>query len=580
MRARPEIVRRPPVPGVDELPPELPSVLRNIYRARDVHSPLDLDHSLGRLLAPDTLLGIDAATRLLQEALDSGQRILVVADYDADGATSCALAVRALRLLGAGEVRYIVPDRFRFGYGLTPEIVALAAEENPDVIITVDNGISSIDGVRAAHEQGWRVVVTDHHLAGRELPEADAIVNPNQPGDAFASKSLAGVGVIFYVMLALRARLREAGWFEERAMQEPNLASLLDLVALGTVADLVPLDRNNRILVAQGLARINGGGACPGIDALIRVSGAPTGRLAASDLAFRLAPRLNAAGRLEDMALGIECLLSNSPTAALEMAGDLDRLNRERRDIQETMQEQAREAVASLHLERDVLPRGLCLYDERWHQGVVGLVASRIKEQFHRPVIALAPGENGELKGSARSVPGLHIRDTLDAIATRHPALLRRFGGHAMAAGLTLDTMDLDAFRSAFEEELKRQLGDEELQPRILSDGELQANEFRLDLAEQLRNAGPWGQTFPEPMFDGIFDVVDQRVVGERHLKMRLRQADGPVVDAIAFNLLEEPVAPGWQRVQAAYRLDVNEFQGTRRLQLLLEHVRAIGEAE
>jgi single-stranded-DNA-specific exonuclease len=580
MRASPEIVRRPPVPGVDELPPELPSVLRNIYRARDVHSSVELDHSLGRLLAPDTLLGIDAAARLLHEALDSGDRILVVADYDADGATSCALAVRALRLLGAADVRYIVPDRFRFGYGLTPEIVALAAEQNPDVLITVDNGISSIDGVRAAHEKGWRVVVTDHHLAGRDLPEADAIVNPNQPGDAFASKSLAGVGVIFYVMLALRARLREARWFEQRAIDEPNLASLLDLVALGTVADLVPLDRNNRILVAQGLARINGGGACPGIDALIRVSGAPAGRLAASDLAFRLGPRLNAAGRLQDMAMGIECLLNDSPSAALEMAGELDRLNRERRDIQETMQEQAREAVASLHLERAVLPQGLCLYDERWHQGVIGLVASRIKEQFHRPVIALAPGENGELKGSARSVPGLHIRDTLDAIATRHPALLRRFGGHAMAAGLTLDSTDLDAFRSAFEEELKRQLGDEELQPRILSDGELQANEFRLDLAEQLRNAGPWGQTFPEPMFDGTFDVVDQRVVGERHLKMRLRQADGPVVDAIAFNLLEEPVAPGWQRVQAAYRLDVNEYQGTRRLQLLLEHVREIGEAE
>jgi single-stranded-DNA-specific exonuclease len=578
MNPQPKIIRRPPTTGADELPSGLPSVLRDIYRARDVRSSRDLDHSLACLLPPDTLSGMDGATKLLHEALASGQRMLVVADYDADGATSCAVAVRALKLLGAADVRYIVPDRFRFGYGLTPEIVDLASEQKPDVLITVDNGISSIDGVRAARQKGWRVVVTDHHLPGEDLPEADAIVNPNQPGDPFASKALAGVGVIFYVMLALRTRLREAGWFAERGIPEPNLASLLDLVALGTVADLVPLDRNNRILVAQGLARINGGSACAGIDALIRVSGAPAGRLAASDLAFRIAPRLNAAGRLEDMSMGIECLLSDSPSTAMDLAIQLDRLNRERREIQQAMQEQAQQAVASLHLDQEVLPVGLCLYDERWHQGVVGLVASRIKEQFHRPVIAFAPGENSELKGSARSVPGLHIRDALDAIAARHPDLLRRFGGHAMAAGLTLDMGRLEDFRHAFEQELQRQLGEEDLQPRILSDGELQASEFRLDLAEELRNAGPWGQAFPEPMFDGIFEVVDQRVVGERHLKMRLRQAEGPVVDAIAFNLVQDSVTPNWRQVRAAYRLDVNEYRGTRRLQLLLEYVHAAGD--
>ena len=570
------IVRRSPAQEGDELPGDWPPLLRRIYRARSVSSAAEVDHSLERLLPPQELGGMEQATALLHGALDAGRRILIVADFDADGATSCALAVRALRLFGAPDVRYVVPDRFRFGYGLTPEIVEVAAEQNPELLITVDNGISSIDGVQAARERGWQVLITDHHLPGAELPAADAIVNPNQPGDAFPSKALAGVGVIFYVMLALRARLRAAGWFNDRGIAEPNLGSLLDLVALGTVADVVPLDHNNRILVARGLARINGGGACAGIDALARVSGAPVGRLAASDLAFRLAPRLNAAGRLEDMSLGIECLLTDSPQRAMELATELDRLNRERREIQTNMQEQALQLLDELHLGQESLPKGLCLFDERWHQGVVGLVASKLKEALHRPVIALAPGEEGEIKGSARSIPGLHIRDTLDAVAARHPELLRRFGGHAMAAGLTLHEDDLPAFRAAFEEELGRRLSDEDLQARILTDGELRPGEFRLDLAEQLRQAGPWGQGFPEPLFDGEFDVVTRRVVGERHLKMQLRTPDGTAIDAIAFNLVGDGKAPDWQRIHAAYRLDVNEYLGTRRLQLLLEHVRPL----
>ncbi len=574
------IVRRVPAAGEDELPADWPAVLRRVYLARDVRSATQVDHSLDGLLSPDTLSGMDEATHLLQRALESRQRLLVVADFDADGATSCALVVRALRLLGAEDVRYVVPDRFRFGYGLTPEIVEVAAQHEPDVLITVDNGISSIEGVRAARDRGWRILITDHHLPGAELPAADAIVNPNQAGDSFASKSLAGVGVIFYVMLALRARLRDAGWFDARGTAEPNLGSLLDLVALGTVADVVPLDRNNRILVARGLARVNGGGACPGIDALVRVSGAPAGRLAASDLAFRLAPRLNAAGRLEDMSLGIECLLTDSEEKALELATELDRLNRERRDIQATMQEQALELVEDLHLENDSLPKALCLFDERWHQGVVGLVASRLKEALHRPVIALARADEGEIKGSARSVPGLHIRDTLDAVAARHPQLLRRFGGHAMAAGLTLHEADLEAFRTAFEDEVGRRLSDEDLEARIVTDGELQADEFRLDLAEQLRQAGPWGQGFPEPLFDGLFEVLEQRIVGERHLRMRLRPPQGSPVDAIAFHRVADGEVPPWKHVRAVYRLDVNEYQGVRRLQLLLEHVQAAAEGD
>ncbi len=547
-------------------------VLARVYRARHVTSAVELDRSLERLLAPRSLKGMDAAVALLEEALREQRRILIVADYDADGATSCAVVLRALRQMGAGDVRYLVPDRFTYGYGLTPEIVELAARQRPDLLITVDNGISSLDGVRAARAAGMAVLITDHHLPAAELPPANAIVNPNQPGDEFSSKTLAGVGVAFYVMLALRARLRETGWFRTRWPAEPRLADLLDLVALGTVADLVPLDHNNRILVAQGLARINAGVSCAGVQALLAVAGRKAGRVSATDLGFAVAPRLNAAGRLTDMAHGVECLLADDPARAADLAARLDGLNRERRALEAEMQSQALRAVESLSLDATGLPKGLCLFDESWHQGVIGLVASRVKERVHRPVIAFAPAGGTELKGSARSIPGLHIRDTLDAIAARHPGLLAKFGGHAMAAGLSLARERFNAFRDAFDEEVARQVCDADLQGRVWSDGEISAAELTLELAEQLRAAGPWGQGFPEPVFDGEFEIVSQRIVGNRHIKMALRR-DGRLFDAIAFNGAPQGQPLRAARVHAAYRLDVNEYQGARCLQLVLEHV-------
>lgn len=565
-------------PGVGQLPPELHPVLARLYAARHVCHGQELDQSLERLLPPDSLKGIDRAAALLVEALRDRRRLLIIADFDADGATSCALAMRALRAMGAHEVHYVVPNRFEYGYGLTPEIVAVAAQWRPDLLITVDNGISSVEGVRAAQRTGMKVLITDHHLPGPELPPADAIVNPNQPGDTFASKMLAGVGVIFYVMLALRAQLRAHGWFEQQGIAEPNLARLLDLVALGTVADVVPLDRNNRILVAQGLKRINQGQSSAGIRALLNVAGRRPGRLGAADLGFAVAPRLNAAGRLTDMSLGIECLLTDDEDRADEIARQLDSLNRERRDIETGMQAQALEVIDRLHLD-GVLPHGLCLFDESWHQGVIGILAARIRERVHRPVIAFAPASDAELKGSARSVPGLHIRDALDAIAARHPGLVTKFGGHAMAAGLTLPRAHLDDFRAAFAAEAAQHLSDDDLAGRVITDGELAADELTLELAQLLRDAGPWGQGFPEPLFDGVFEVAEQRVVGERHLKLRLN-AGGRAVDAIAFGQVPAGNLPAWTRVRAAYRLDVNEFQGRRGLQLVIEYLEGIGDGQ
>jgi single-stranded-DNA-specific exonuclease len=561
------IVRRTLDAVAHDLPPDLHPVLQRLYLTRRLTSAAELARGLDRLEPPQGLLGIDAAVTLLEDALRYVRRILIVADFDADGATSCALAVRALRTLGAARVDYVVPNRFEYGYGLTPEIVAVAAEHRPELLITVDNGISSLDGVAAARARGMRVLITDHHLPGAVLPAADAIVNPNQPGDRFASKHLAGVGVIFYVMLALRARLRERGWFDERNVAEPNLAQWLDLVALGTVADVVPLDRNNRILVAQGLARINRGQACAGIRALLAVAGRAPGHLSATDLGFVLGPRLNAAGRLTDMSLGIACLLSDDPAAAQEMAGRLDRLNRERRAIEAGMQAQALGLLDALHLDGE-LPRGLCLYDPAWHQGVIGILAARIKERVHRPVIAFAPAGDGSLKGSARSVPGVHVRDVLDAVAARHPALLQKFGGHAMAAGLSLDADKLPAFSAAFADEVGRHLGAEALHGQLTSDGELAAGDLDLGLAELLRTAGPWGQGFPEPLFDGEFEVLAARVVGDKHLKLQLRHPEGRTLDAIAFNQATGRELCG-RRVRVAYRLDVNEYQGARAVQLV-----------
>ena len=567
------ISRRPPGES-GNLPADLHPVLRRIYQARHVTSARELEQSLDRLIPPAQLKGIDQATALLADALQRQRRILIVADFDADGATSCALAQRALNNLGARDVRYLVPNRFEYGYGLTPEIVALASQQSPELIITVDNGISSLEGVAEARRHGIDVLVTDHHLPGAALPMATVIVNPNQPDDNFPSKNLAGIGVIFYVMLALRAHLRESGWFAQQNIPEPNLARLLDLVALGTIADVVPLDYNNRILVAQGLKRINLGNPCAGIAALLRVAGRSPQRVTAMDLGYVVGPRLNAAGRLTDMSLGIECLLTDDPASAQAMAGKLDALNRERRTIEATMQKQALAAIASLHLDMATLPRGLCLFDESWHQGVIGLVASRIKEHTHRPVIAFAPVSDSEIKGSARSVPGLHIRDALDAVAARHPHLLSRFGGHAMAAGLTLLRAHLEAFREAFDEEVSRHLSDSDLQGKIISDGELTGEELSLPVAELLRAAGPWGQGFPEPVFDGCFDVVSQRVVGEKHLKLTLRAPHhAKALEAIAFNSVREGQAVTYSRIRTAYKLDVNEYQGYRSLQLIIEHL-------
>ncbi|PTU75837.1 single-stranded-DNA-specific exonuclease RecJ [Pseudomonas mangrovi] len=549
----------------------LPPLLTRLYAARGVRSAEELDKGLARLIPYQQLKGIEAAVELLVEALERRSRILIVGDFDADGATASAVGVLGLRMLGAAQVDYLVPNRFEFGYGLTPEIVAVACERRPDLLITVDNGISSVEGVAAARAAGMQVLVTDHHLPGPQLPAADAIVNPNQPGCEFPSKALAGVGVIFYVLLALRARLRELGWFAARA--EPNLAELLDLVALGSVADVVPLDANNRILVSQGLARIRKGFARPGLKAVLEVAGKQAARISSSDLGFILGPRLNAAGRLDDMSLGIECLLCEDEALAHDMAAQLDQLNQDRKAIEQGMQ---REALAQLKdLPLDDLPFGLCLFEADWHQGVIGILASRLKERYHRPTIAFADAGEGVLKGSARSIPGLHIRDALDAVAARHPGLISKFGGHAMAAGLSLPQAHFGAFAAAFDAEVRRQLCAEDLTGRLLSDGQLGAEEFHLELARALRHAGPWGQHFPEPLFHGVFQLVQQRLVGERHLKMTLKSECGSVqLDAIAFNVDRELWPnPQVRWAELAYRLDLNEFRGQESVQLLVTHL-------
>jgi single-stranded-DNA-specific exonuclease len=554
-------------------------VLRRVLAARSIAGAQDLDTGLSGLLRPSSLLGMDAAVDLLVQALEQQQRILVVGDFDADGATSSALMVLALRAMGADRVEYLVPNRFEFGYGLTPEIVAVAATRSPGLIITVDNGISSISGVEAARRLGVPVLVTDHHLPGASLPAADAIVNPNQPGDNFPSKALAGVGVAFYVVMALRQRLESLGWFERGGIPRPNLAEYLDLVALGTVADLVPLDRNNRILVQQGLLRIRSGQCRAGIRALIEVAGRNIRRLVTADFGFAVGPRLNAAGRLDDMSQGIECLLSDTREEASALAQRLDALNRERREIESDMKQQAMQVVQRLHIDSDALPLGLCLYDAEWHQGVIGILASRIKERFHRPVIAFARSGENALKGSARSIPGLHIRDALDAIAAHNPQLLQKFGGHAMAAGLSLAESDLPAFQSAFEAELGRRLAPDALEGVLESDGQLGPDDFDLELSELLRDAAPWGQGFPEPLFDGEFTVISQRVLGGAHLKMAVRP-DGSTrtLDAVAFNQASRQPETG-ERVRLVYRLDSNEYRGALGLQLIVTYMETPGRA-
>lgn len=568
-------MRIAPRPLPETLPDlgDLPPLLTRVYAARGVRASSELDKGLARLIPYDQLKGIDRAVELLVQALETRQRILLVGDFDADGATASTVGVLGLRQLGAEHVDYLVPNRFTFGYGLTPEIVAVACERRPDLLITVDNGISSVDGVRAAKEAGLTVLVTDHHLPGPQLPPADAIVNPNQPECAFPSKCIAGVGVIFYVLLALRARLRAQGWFARRGIAEPNLGDLLDLVALGSVADVVPLDANNRILVHQGLARIRAGRARPGLKAILEVAGRDPARITATDLGFILGPRLNAAGRLDDMSLGIECLLCEDEASARDMAVQLDQLNQDRKAIEQSMQ---REALAQLkELAVDDLPFGLCLFDPEWHQGVIGILASRLKERYHRPTIAFADAGDGLLKGSARSIPGFHIRDAIDAVAARHPGLISKFGGHAMAAGLSLEQKNLGAFAAAFDAEARRQLGEGDLSGQLLTDGQLGPEEFHLELARTLRQAGPWGQQFPEPLFHGAFQLVQQRLVGERHLKLTVKTECGTLtLDGIAFNIDRDAWPnPNVRWVELAYKLDVNEYRGRESVQLLVSHL-------
>ncbi|WP_425916199.1 single-stranded-DNA-specific exonuclease RecJ [Pseudomonas sp. GWSMS-1] len=561
-----------PLPAVLPDLGALPPLLTRLYAARGVQSAAELDKGLARLIPYQQLKGMDAAVDLLVQGLQQGQRMLIVGDFDADGATASTVGVLGLRMLGAAHVDYLVPNRFEYGYGLTPEIVAVALERQPQLLITVDNGISSVEGVAAAKAAGLTVLVTDHHLPGAELPAADAIVNPNQPGCEFPSKALAGVGVMFYVLLALRARLREMGWFTVQR-PEPNLGELLDLVSLGSVADVVPLDANNRILVHQGLARIRAGRARPGLRAILEVAGRDHRRITSTDLGFILGPRLNAAGRLDDMALGIECLLCEDEALARDMAVQLDQLNQDRKAIEQGMQREALAQLKDLPLED--MPFGLCLFEADWHQGVIGILASRMKERYHRPTIAFADAGDGVLKGSARSVPGFHIRDALDAVAAKHPQLISKFGGHAMAAGLSLPEANFAAFAAAFDAEVRRQLCEDDLTGRLLSDGALSIEEFHLPLAKELRNAGPWGQHFPEPLFHGVFQLVQQRVVGERHLKVVLKSECGSVqLDGIAFGVDREIWPnPTVRWVELAYKLDVNEFRGQESVQLLIAHI-------
>ncbi|MFK8027703.1 MAG: single-stranded-DNA-specific exonuclease RecJ [Gammaproteobacteria bacterium] len=556
---------------------KLPGLLQRVYANRGVTDPAHLEMSIQNILPPNTLLGVNDAAKLLYDTIANDGAMIIVGDYDADGATSTALAMRGLISLGAAKVSYIVPNRFEFGYGLTPEIVQLAQENEPNLIITVDNGISSIAGVNCARDLGINVLVTDHHLPGEALPNANVIVNPNQPGDDFLSKSLAGVGVMFYVLIALRSYMREQNWFKSQNLPEPNFAELLDLVALGTVADVVPLDRNNRILVEQGLRRIRAGQCCPGILALLKIAGSEYSRAVSTDLAFYVGPRVNAAGRLEDMSIGIECLLAKNESIANELASRLHALNIERREIEGQMKEEAIKSLDRLKNNESLANKnelGLCIYQPDWHQGVIGILAARVKEKYYRPTIAFANSGENELKGSARSIPGVHIRDVLDTIAARNPTLIAKFGGHAMAAGLSLSKDKYDEFVFAFKQVLEEWLSPDDLQAEILSDGVLNENNLSLDTAKLLRTSGPWGQGFPVPVFDGEFKVLDYRVVGEHHLKLTLQSHEGSnSVNAIAFNYANFDWNNRASIVHAAYELDVNLFRGIESPQLLIRHL-------
>ena len=571
-----QIVTRPFDLSGCEFSAQLDPLLQRIYQSRGVENQTSLERQLSCLPEPQSMTGLQAATQRLAAAAQVQQSVLIVGDFDADGATSSALMLLALRAMGFKSVDFLVPNRFDYGYGLTPEIVDLAAEKSPNLIVTVDNGISSVDGVARANHLGIDVIVTDHHLPGAVLPAAAAIVNPNQQGCEFPSKNLAGVGVAFYLLIALRAELRKQQWFELQQIPEPNLSQWLDLVALGTVADVVPLDQVNRALVHQGLLRIRAGHSRPGIQALLRIAGKNPARLVATDLGFALGPRLNAAGRLDDISLGIQCLLWDDHQQALHTAQELDELNQDRKSIETGMQQQALAIVEQLGLDHSAMPAALCLFQPDWHQGVVGLLASRIKEKYHRPVVAFARGDNGELKGSSRSIPGLHIRDALDAVATQNPGLITKFGGHAMAAGLSLSEDKLAEFENAFQAQVAKSVSTDDLQAKLVTDGSLEPQQISMHTAELLRDAGPWGQLFPEPCFQGDFRIVQQRIVGEKHLKLVLSPSNQPeiAIDAIWFNIdTARWPNPEAQTVKCVYRLDINEFRGVESLQLMVQHL-------
>ncbi|MFL1009361.1 single-stranded-DNA-specific exonuclease RecJ [Vibrio parahaemolyticus] len=575
-------IQRRPEPDLSLLPDSIPPILKRIYINRGITDIAQLETSARGLHSYQKLGGIEQAVELLFQAIQEQKRIIVVGDFDADGATSSALSVLALRMLGSNNVDYLVPNRFEDGYGLSPEVVDQALELGAEMIMTVDNGVSSIEGVRYAKENGITVLVTDHHLPGQVLPEVDAMVNPNLDGCAFPSKALAGVGVAFYLMMALCVHMRKHNWFAQQGMQEPKLMELIDLVALGTVADVVPLDENNRILVHQGLQRIRAGKARPGIQALIEVAKRDARRLVASDFGFALGPRINAAGRLDDMSFGVELLMCNNIHAARRMASELDGLNQTRKEIEEGMKQEAMAFCERLQFgENSELPYGLSLFQRDWHQGVIGILASRIKEKFHRPVIAFADGGEGTIKGSCRSIPGLHMRDALDFIDTQNPGLIIKFGGHAMAAGLTIKEQDFERFSRLFDEVVKKELDEAALKGVILTDGELKPEEFSMHIAEQLRAGGPFGQAFPEPIFDGEFKVLHQKLVGEKHLKLMLEplykgHPTNVMIDGIAFNVdLRRWPDASVKTVRLAYKLDVNEFRGNQSLQLIIDHIEA-----
>lgn len=566
-----QISRRPQV-NADHLPDSIHPRLKQMYADRGVESAEQLTRSAKSLLHYNQLQGVEKAVDLIAQAMAEQKKIMIIGDFDADGATSTALSMLSLRAMGANNCDYLVPNRFDFGYGLSPEIVEVAAQQQAQMLITVDNGISCFAGVEKAKSLGLTVIITDHHLAAESLPIADAIVNPNQLGCDFLSKNLAGVGVAFYLMLALRAKLKVNGWFEQQQIAMPNLADFLDLVALGTVADVVPLDNNNRILVHQGLQRIRSDKCRPGIQAILDIANRDKSKLVASDLGFVVGPRLNAAGRLDDMSMGIECLLTDDAAKARQIALQLDSLNQERRAIESSMQQEAVQALESLNFEAQNLPFGLVLYQPDYHQGVIGILAGRIKDKYFRPTIAFAHQDDNTLKGSARSIPGLHIRDLLEELNSRYPDIIGKFGGHAMAAGLSLPLKNLAAFEQVFNQLAEESLQNKPLAGELITDGELNTADFSLVFAQLLKDAGPWGQGFPEPLFDGEFQLVDQKLVGSKHLKMMLKHNSGLMIDGIAFNVdLAQWPNPQCRNIQLAYRLDINEFRGRTSLQLMIE---------